>query len=323
VEQDTFNVSAARSWREIPQPVKPRAMSRGGRWRRGLAAGRIVALVSLLVALGWGGWMVAAALRDSPSMPAAAKTVPVRAPKLKRTDGVLDDAWLARTLALPRGVSLMELDLGQLRDRLLADGQVVTATLERQFPATLLASITERTPVARLRVAQGAQERDLLVARDGVVFTGSGFDPAMIDLLPWLAGVTITPEAGRLRPVAHMEAVAQLLADTQLAAEHLYRSWLAVSLARFETDRELEVTTKDGSVIIFSAKGGFFVQLAKLDYIVEKLAVMRAGPMRIDLSLGREVPVRPLAEKPEARAAAAAGFNAFSSRFPSQLNREL
>jgi cell division protein FtsQ len=298
-------------------------MSRGGRWRRLLAAVRIAGIVALVGGVGWGGWMIAAALRDSPHMPAAAKAVAMRPPKLERTDGVLDDAWLARTLSLRPGISLMELDLEALRARLLTDGQVATATLTRKFPDLLLVYLTERMPVARLRVAQGAQERDLLVARDGATFAGSGFEPAMLDALPWLAGVAVIPEAGRLQPIPHMDVVAQFLADAQLAAEHLYRTWRVISLARFDADKEIEVTTRDGSVVVFSAKGGFFVQLAKLDYIVEKLAQIPSGPMRIDLSLEREVPVRPLTEAPGARGNAAVGTPGFSSPFPSLLQREL
>ena len=305
-------------------------MSRGGRWRRVLAAARITALVAFVGAVAWGGWMIASSLRqDSPHMPAVAKAVPVRAPELKTTrDGVLDDAWLARTLALRPGVSLMELDLEALRARVLADGQVLTATLTRQFPDRLFVHVTERSPVARLRVQQAGFARDLLVARDGVVFAGSGFDPAMVETLPWLAGVSLVTEAGRFQPIPRMSVVAQLLADAQLAADHLYQSWEIVSLARIESDDELEVTTKDHSIVVFSAKGGFFVQLAKLDYMLEQLARMPPARVRIDLSLGRDVPVRPLpaaAETPPVPARSAVLRPLFQV-FPtsqSQTHREL
>ena len=306
-------------------------MSRGGQWRRVFAAARIGAILAFVGGVAWGGWLVVSALQEnSPHMPAVAKSVPVRAPELKTTrDGVLDDAWLARTLALPRSVSLMELDLEQLRARVLSDGQVLTATLTRQFPDRLIVHVTERTPVARIRVEQAARSRDLLVARDGVVFAGSGFEPAMVGSLPWLGGVALTTEAGRFRPIARMDVVAQLLADAQLAADHLYRSWEIVSLARLESDAELEIITRDNSTIVFNAKGGFFVQLAKLDYMLEQLARLGPARMRIDLSLGREVPVRPLAAAGDnASSPSPAGAGASRSFLPlpisqSQFKREL
>ena len=300
MEPDNNNLPAARSWRDIPQPVKPRAMSRGGRWRRALHAVRIGAVMVLIAGVGAGGWFVAEALReDARHLPAAAKSVPVRTPELKSTDGVLDQAWLERTLALPARASLMELDLEQLRARLLADGQIVTAHLIRQFPDRLIVNVTERSPVARIRIERAGASRDLLVARDGVMFAGIGYDAAFLETLPWLAGVELALEEGRFKPIARMEMVAQLLADAQLAAAHLYQTWEIVSLARLEADAEVEVTTKEGSKIVFSAKGGFFVQLAKLDYLLEQLARMPSTPVRIDLSLGRDVPVRPLVSAAE------------------------
>jgi cell division protein FtsQ len=88
-----------------------------------------------------------------------------------------------------------------------------------------------------------------------------------------------------------MNVVSQLLSDAQLAAEHLYHSWQIVSLARLESDDEIEITTKDNTTIIFSAKRGFFVQLANLDVLIEKISGLPPARVRIDLSLGREVPV--------------------------------
>jgi cell division protein FtsQ len=203
---------------------------------------------------------------------------------------VLDDKWLARTLELPGKVSLMELDLEKLRARVLADHQVLTATLAREFPDKLVVHVTERTPVARVRVGHGGSMRDLLVARDGVLFCGTGFDGSMIDALPWLSGISLVPEKTGYRPIARMDVVSRLLAD------HLYRTWQIVSLARLEADDELDVTTKDNTTIVFSAKGEYFIQIANLDYIMERRAHLPPSRTRIDLSLGREVPVmiRPL-----------------------------
>jgi cell division protein FtsQ len=150
--------------------------------------------------------------------------------------------------------------------------------------------------VARVRVGQGSRQRDLLVARDGVLFSGSNFDPLMIDALPWLGGISLVPEEGGYRPIPRMDVVSRLLSDVQLTADHLYRSWQIVSLARLESDAEIDVTTKDNATIVFSAKGEFFVQIANLDYIMERRAKLPPSRTRIDLSLGREVPVmiRPL-----------------------------
>jgi len=250
--------------------------------------------MAVVMAVAWGGWEVAAALRKNPTaMPQVAKAVPVRNFSLKtNAEGVLDATWLKRTLALPKGVSLMELDLQQLRARLLADGQVSRASVTLNFPDTLEARIAERSPVARLRAQLGSgDERTLLVARDGVVFEGTGFDAERRDALPWLAGAKLSRTGGRFAPIAGMNLVADLLAQARLNTEALLASWQIVSLERLASDREIEVRTRPGTVVVFGADGDFAVQLAKLDYQWEALAKLPAPPTKIDLSLGREVPV--------------------------------
>lgn len=291
---DPLNLPPVRTWRDISQPVRTRTMSRGGRWRLALAVLRSVGVGAVLGGLIWGGWSVAAAIRgDSRAMPAAAKAVPLRAPELLTDrDGVLDANWLARTLALPKGVSLLELDLARLRERVLADLQVRTATLTRHFPDRLVVKITERSPIARARVElKGGEQRDVLVARDGAAFFGSGYDPTGLATLPWLSGVSFAPDALGFRAGGDIEPLSRLLADAQFSAPHLYRQWHSVSLARLAADREMEVTVKNGTIAVFTAKSGFFMQLAYLDYITERLATVPSTKARVDLTLGREVPV--------------------------------
>jgi cell division septal protein FtsQ len=277
-------------------------MSRGGRLRLALALTRSAVLVGLVAALGWGIWLVVEAIRHpAPAEGASMAGSPLRPPELFTTrEGVLDQAWLARTLALPAGASLMELDLSRLRARLLEDRQVLTATLTRHFPDRLRAQISERVPIARVRLEVGGVQSDYLVARDGVIYPGTGYDPALLRTLPWLDGLTLTREGAGLRATEDVESVARLLAAAQFSAVHLYRDWQTISLARLASDRELEVTTKQGVTVVFSAKGEFFPQLGKVDYLVEKLSRLPHGRARIDLSLGREVPLTIEAPPPPA-----------------------
>jgi hypothetical protein len=88
-----------------------------------------------------------------------------------------------------------------------------------------------------------------------------------------------------------MAAVGQLLADAQYAAMPLYRTWASLSLARLASDREIEVQTRDGATVVFSAARDFFVQLATLDYLATRVRREPGSHARIDLTLGRNVPV--------------------------------
>jgi len=290
---DNTNVPSTRSWRDISQPVKSRAMSRGGRVRLVLAAARSLAFGLLVAGVAWGCWTVFEALQhDGQPKSAAAKTGPLKTPELVRShDGVLDNAWLVRTLRLPAGISLIELDLANLRERLLADRQVLTAGLTRHFPDRLTVQITERMPIARVRVKESGEERDFLVAGDGVVYLGSGYDVGILRTLPWLDGLRLARDGTGFRASVDLDPVARLLVAAQYSAPHLYRTWQTVSLARLVLDRELEVTNGQGVTVVFNAKGEFFPQLARLDFVLERRdRLQMAGTMRIDLSLGREVP---------------------------------
>lgn len=293
-----------RNWRDIAQPVRPRAMSRGGRWRRAMVGVRTAAAVLGLVALAASGWYLLSTVNPAPrTLPAAAKSGVLRRIELRTSaGGVLDDAWLRSALALPPGVTLTELDLPSLRARLLLDGQVEAASLSREFPDRLVVRLTERSPVARVRVETGGAPRDLLVSADGTVFRGAGFEPGLVDGLPWLSGVSLVAEGGGFRPLPGMGTVAQLLSDAQFAALDVYRTWTSVSLARLSSDRELEVTTRNGSSVVFAESREYFGQLAKLDYLVDRLSGTPAARVRIDLARGRNVPVR--IDPPEAPAAA-------------------
>ena len=285
-------------------------MSQEGRWRLTLSGLRATGVVVVAAGLVWGGWIVADVLQESPKkLPAIAAAVPVKNFELS-TDGVLDKPWLQQTLALPKGAALMELDLEQLRARLLIHGQVATANLTRKFPDTLVVKLTERSPIVRLRVrADNGDERTLLVARDGVFFDGAGFDEAKVAALPWLDGVKPVRQGDGFRPIDGMVVAAELLAKAQFEAGHLYANWHSVSLARLDSDREIEVRTKQGTLVVFGADGDFRVQLARLNYQVEQFEARKLAAARIDLSLGREVVVA-LAQPPSAPASAPAGVAA-------------
>jgi len=294
VSHDLVTAPTARSWRDIPQPVKPRAMSRGGQRRLIAAALRGAGVIALVGAVLGGGWEIAAALRESPSAAKLAGGGPLAPPVLRTTrDGVLDAAWLARTLALPAKISLTELDLARVRQQVLADGQVLSAVATKQYPNRLVVQVTERQPVARIMADAGGERKTLLVARDGVVYSGTNYAAATLDSLPWLDGIALTRKGGALQPIAGMDTLSEFLAKAQLEAERLYRTWDVVSLARLESDHEIEVRTREphACTIIFGASGDYFRQLAKLDYLWDHLASHPAGQVRIDLSLGAQVPV--------------------------------
>ena len=286
---------SSRSWRDIRQGVSTRAMSQAGRRRLMVASVKFALLCGVIFA---GAWAVFEVYATWESNPARLKD-PVKAVPLKQvvfgTDGVLDRAWLDQALALPRNASLMNLDLAALERRVLASGQVRSVVLRRRFvDNTLVVTMQERTPVARVMVQVGAGTPGLrLVAADGVVYAGLGYERAVLEPLPWLAGLQLRrAAAGGFEPIAGMETVAALLTAAESLVPALRADWQVVSLARLASDQEIEVRSREIPQIIFDARGYFPRQLAKLDYVVDSLRTHGAPPMaRVNLALGSQVPV--------------------------------
>lgn len=290
----------APTWREsIPQDAPPRPRGRTGRTRVVLDSLRHWVGVGLGVACLAGGYMGWRAWNENP----AALAAPVPATPLReivvRGDGVLDRAWVERTLRIPVGAGLMDLDLEALREKLLRGGQVRQAVITRRMPDVLVVTLEERSPVLRLR-ARDDEGRDnlLFVARDGFVFSGEGYDRPLMDSLPWLAGVRLTRDREGLgfTPVHGMEIVSELLGTVRVSAPALSRQFQIVSLARYAADGVILVRTPEVAEIAFGLGEGFYPQIARLDYILDELRARGDGiaaPVRsINLAVGgRQVPV--------------------------------
>jgi hypothetical protein len=292
MSKDIHALPETRSWREIPQQVRPRAMSSEGRRRLIIGTMRATMGAIAIGLVSWGAFQVMDALRESPAgMPDAGKNDLVKSLVLV-TDGVLDRNWLARTLAIPANATLMGLDLGQLRMRVLGDPQVRSADISRNFPDTLTVRISERSPVVRM-MAQGSNgpAKMLLVARDGVPFSGTGFDAAMVATLPWIEGVKLVRSDGAFVPIEGMKAVSELLATARLEAEGLYRTWQVVSLGHLSSDGEIEVWSKAGMRVVFGTAEDYLRQIARLDVLVDKSTDPTRPLKDVNLAIGSQVPV--------------------------------
>jgi cell division protein FtsQ len=292
---DNSTPPPGRSWRDIRQEVTPLAMSRKGRRRRLAAGSKVVAGVVLVAASAWGIFEVAHSWKtDRVGLTTAVHSEQVR-DVVVITDGVLTRDWVNATLALPRNISLMALELPGLRDKLLATGQVRVAVLTRNFPDTLVVTLQERSPVARVQAADtDGTPKQLLVAKDGVVYDGILYDKTMLASLPWLDGIRLVKAPHGFEPIEGMDEVAKLLSTAQLNAPHLYREWLIVSLARLQERDEIVVKAQDVPEIVFSRKRDFFKQIAQLDDVIDQ--TRRAEPalvlQSVNLSLDGQVPVK-------------------------------
>lgn len=258
-------------------------------WRTGF---RVTGAVVTIVALVGGIFYFTESFKKNPhKMSAAVEAAPVDA-LVMRTDGVLSQDWLARTLALPRGVTLMELDIQKLRSQLESYEQIRSANVRRRFPSTLEVSLAERAPVARVMAQIGNDApQALLVARDGVVFPGVGFSREIQQDLPYLDGIKMVRRDGQhYLPIKGMDIVSDLLATARNDAPQLYRDWKVVSLARLEDEGEILVRSKTVEQIVFTTRTSddFLKQVAQLDVLLDSIRAQTGQPVReINFAVGR------------------------------------
>jgi cell division protein FtsQ len=294
VPDETLAHSPGRSWRNIRQEVKPVAMSRQGRRRQLLGWGKVVALCLAVAVAGWVVFAVGTVWSGNrAALASVVHSEPVRDIAVITEGGVLNKQWVARVLAIPPAASLMVLDLPSLRDKLLACGQVQVAVITRSFPDTLVVTLQERTPVARVQADDGrGVPLQLLVAKDGVVYDGADYDPRMLATLPWLDGIRLVRSVHGYEPIPGMDEVSALLSTAQLNAPHLYRGWLVVSLARLDSAGEILVRAQDIPEIVFSRKRPFLKQVAQLDYIIDRAHELADPALKsVNLTLDGQVPV--------------------------------
>jgi len=286
---------SGRSWRDISQEVKPRAMSKKGRRRQYAAWFKIGALVVLVSGITLGIYHLAHEwFTDRTAFADSVSSDPVRELSVS-TDGTLPKKWVEQTLALPKGATLMSVDLIALRNGLMAQGQVRVAVVTRRFPDMLAVTLQERFPVARVQAQDGqGRLRQLFVAQDGVVYEGTNYDMQMVGGLPWLDGIRLVRQGSGFAPIAGMADVSRLLSTAQIEAPHLYRTWMIVSLAKLAERDEITVKAQDVAEIIFSRKADFYKQVAQLDSVLFMAKQQRADAslLSINLSLAGQVPVK-------------------------------
>ena len=230
-------------------------MSREGKRRSALRGLRLVgglAALAISLAAAWEVVMVLKPTASAPTLPAA-RTLPIGDNLEVVTDGVLDKAWLRRTLALPPAATLANIDPAALRLRVLAGGQVLAAELIRHFPSTLSVHLAERTPVARLmgRFRPRRAPRVSRRPRWGWSLRGWVSIRRWSKTLPWLDGVAPVPGGPGKAMIAGMDETAEFLARCSLDAQQLYRTWQVVSLARLASDGLIEVRNAAGTRIVF------------------------------------------------------------------------
>ncbi|HNX04202.1 MAG TPA: FtsQ-type POTRA domain-containing protein [Opitutales bacterium] len=234
-----------REWSDIQQDDTRRSTTEVARRRKWSRIGRIVSLCLLaLVICGALIFAYVSASRNDAALEPSAFLEKVTF----RTDGVLNDRWLARALDIREGMAMNAIDIASVRRKLEASGQIRTAAVTLRLPRELVIEVRERMPILRAQAEVGqGKVRTLLISSDGTIFEGSDYPVNSIRALPYVDGVVFRRRGEGYEPVQNIGPIADMLSTTRTNWPKLYADWQVVSLKRY---RGLE----QGSIVEVKSK---------------------------------------------------------------------
>lgn len=250
------------TWRSIQQTSARKVREPARRRRRWIVLGRGLAICTTIAALGLSSWAlvrwVNQIVTNRISQPEAYRRVN---DVYFTTDGVLDRTWLADRLPEdPADLGLLE--VVDLRERLLASGQVHRAEVRRVAPAALVIELKEKRPILRMVTAGPHGDRQLwLVADDGTVYEGSHYTQSVLSRLPFLFVQALKENGdGGFEPIAGIPPMAAFLDELKLARPDLFTQVKVVDGRYYSADPEvlgasLTLNLKDGTAIKLPARG--------------------------------------------------------------------
>lgn len=248
------SVQTRREWSDIQQGDFQRSTTAVARRRKWARIRRITGLILLAVGVcGALGYASYSASRNSAALEPSSALSKVTF----RTDGVLNDKWLERTLSIKEGTAMTSLDIARIRTLLEANGQIKSAVVSLRLPNELVIVVRERMPILRVQaeVTQGVVKM-LLISGDGMIYEGANYPVNTIRALPYVDGVALRRQAGGLQPLDNMGPVEEFLNAARMGWPKFYRDWTVVSLKRYRGGDSLlsivEVTSRSMGKITFS-----------------------------------------------------------------------
>ncbi len=189
-------------------------------------------------------------------------------------------------LALPTAVTLFQLDLNRMGDRLERHPYVKTVTLRRQFPDTLTVTIRERVP----SLVAFSQEHGVLLDTEGVVLRT--FSPEHDQAFPQL----ILRQPRVLAPGMHVRQ------EEEQRALELVRAYKASPLA--DTGHLVTLRVEDSGASVWElasypfkirlGEGNIDLQLGRLLPVLQYIVQQRIEVQRLDLSYHKRIVIVPV-----------------------------
>jgi cell division protein FtsQ len=199
---------------------------------------------------------------------------------------IVETAEIMQLVRIQKNTQLQDIDLTAVRKDILSHHFIKDAVVERDLPATLKITITERLPLAIVNSAE-----ILYLDEDGVVLPHS-ISKQLFDL-PVLSGIspeiTLAPGGTINNPDVH-EAL-QILATSKLVSKELYH---LISEVRLRSGGDIVLYAAEWGVPIIFGRGDIANKLVRLEAFWNDI-VREKGSQRlqyVDLRFDDQVVVR-------------------------------
>ena len=288
---------ASSSWRDIQQGNRrKKTTTKVARQRRLVILFRAALGILLLAAIGTGILGIRYFSRMTEEPPEAKALM--QAELVFKTDGVLGEDWFMARFGDVLRADVRQIEVGSVKANLEQEGQVSSATVTVSLPSRLIVGIQEREPILRLRISgEDGNPKVLLLARDGILYEGSGYPLDTLRRLPGAAGIKVRRMEQGYAPIEGIDAVARLLDYAKESLPAVYRHWRIIDLSDWDPELDyrpslVRIRSTHIEEIIFSTTA-IEEQVERLAGILEHTQRYQMGqPKFIDLSYGEEAVIR-------------------------------
>jgi cell division protein FtsQ len=199
---------------------------------------------------------------------------------------IVETAEIMQLVRIQKNTQLQDIDLTAVQKDILSHHFIKDAVVERDLPATLKITITERLPLAIVNSAE-----ILYLDEDGVVLPHS-ISKQLFDL-PVLSGISpeITLAAGGTINNPDVHEALQILATSKLVSKELYH---LISEVRLRSGGDIVLYAAEWGVPIIFGRGDIANKLVRLEAFWNDI-VREKGSQRlqyVDLRFDDQVVVR-------------------------------
>jgi len=200
-------------WRQIHQQLFSPAITPVAHRRRRFATLKRLGLIfgSLTLILGLVGTVIYLKKHSATFAPYAEQNHKTQIAFF--SDGQLGSAYFKKHFPNLQTKGLLTIDIAKVQSKLLNNPQILSATVEREFPSTLKVTLRERKPLARIKLKLNKKVDTFYLGADGAFFTSKNYQAP--NTLPYIQNANLKLKDGQIAPISAATAIGQIVDGIQ------------------------------------------------------------------------------------------------------------